>query len=212
MKNSLLVLSAALLATTAHAQLHSRSSAYAGLKIGGSAATFTGAVPANMRMVYGLNGGLFVHLPLSRPFSVQPELLYSMKGAMNPAYNYTDVTTWLNYIDVPVAFRASTSQGFFAEAGPQLGILLTAKSDATGEKVNVKSAYRPVDLGFVLGVGYQSPKGGLGIGGRYNAGFDTALKDGPDGMVASNIRNSVLQVFLTYSRPKYHKPTKRKAQ
>lgn len=209
MRKSLLILSAVCFATTAHAQLHSRNSSYAGLKIGGSAATFSGDVPTNMRPLYGLNGGIFVHLPLGRPFSVQPEVLYSMKGAQNPAY-YNDVTTWLNYIDVPVSFRAATSQGFFLEAGPQLGILLTAKSDATGEKVNVKSAYRPVDFGFVLGAGYQPRKGGLGIGGRYNASFDTILKGGADGTIAANTQNSVFQVFLTYSRPTFHKPTKRK--
>jgi hypothetical protein len=209
MRKSLLILSAVFFATTVHAQLHSRSTSYAGLKLGGSAATITGDVPANMRYVYGLSGGLFVHLPLSRPFSVQPELLYSMKGYRSPA-SYPDASTWLNYIDVPVAFRAATSAGLFVEAGPQLGILLTAKSDATGEKANVKSLYRPVDFGFVLGAGYQPRKGGLGIGGRYNASFNTVLKDGADGTVAGNAQNSAFQVFLTYSRPTYHKSTKRK--
>ena len=209
MRKALLILSATFFAATAHAQLHSRNSSYAGLKVGGSVATFSGDVPTHMRYVTGLSGGLFVHLPLSSPFSVQPELLYSMKGAQNPA-SYNDATTWLSYIDVPVAFRAATSQGFFVEAGPQLGILLTAKSDETGEKINVKSKYRPVDLGFVLGVGYQPRKGGLGIGGRYNATFDTILKDATDGTVAGNLQNSAFQVFLTYSRPTYHKPNKRK--
>ncbi|MBO2012060.1 porin family protein [Hymenobacter negativus] len=212
MKKSLLSLAIATLAVSgAHAQLHSRSNSFAGFKAGGSAASFVGDGAKNMQYVYGFQAGLFANLALNRPFSIQPELLYSMKGAKTPAGYITQSSIWLNYIDVPVAFRATTKDGLFLEAGPQVSFLINAKSDASGEKVSVKNSYKFVDVGFVLGAGYQPLKGGLGIGGRYNAGFGTALKAATDSRVVTpDLRNSAFQVYLTYSRPTIHKRTKKK--
>jgi hypothetical protein len=214
MKKSLLSLALAALAiSSANAQLHYRSSSFAGIKAGGAAASFIGDDAKNMQYVYGFQAGLFANLALSRPFSIQPELLYSMKGSQTPAAYLTQSTVWLNYIDLPVAFRATTKDGLFLEAGPQVSFLINAKSDFTGEKVSVKSDYKPVDIGFVLGAGYQPLKGGLGIGGRYNAGFNTALKDVADSRVLTpDLRNSAFQVYLTYSRPTLHKKTNKKKE
>lgn len=210
MKKILLPLSLAVFgAGTAQAQLHSHSSSFVGVKVGGSAATFEGDAAKNARFVYGFNAGVFANLALAQPFTLQPELLFSMRGVKGPA-GLSDASVWLNYIDIPVLLRASTQSGFFAEAGPQVGFLLTAKSDALGEKVNVRDAYQSVDLGYVLGVGYQPPKGGLGIGGRYNASFLSVFKNSDDGTVAPDARNSVFQVYLSYSPKTIHKPKKRK--
>jgi len=210
MKKSILgVALAVCCVSTANAQLHRRSSSFAGLKAGGTASSFLGNdANKNMRYIYGFNAGIFANLALAQPFSIQPELLYSMKGAQD-AIGYSDATVWLTYIDVPVAFRATSTAGFFLEAGPQIGFLLSAKTDATGEKINVKSAYSNVDIGFVLGAGYQPTKGGLGIGGRYNGGFKTILKDPVDGTAARDVTNSAFQIYLTYSRPTTHKPKRK---
>jgi hypothetical protein len=136
-----------------------------------------------------------------------------MKGAQTPAGYLTQSSVWLNYIDVPVAFRATTNDGLFLEAGPQVGFLINAKSDASGEKVSVKSDYKSVDFGFVLGLGYQPLKGGLGFGGRYNAGFDTTLKDAADSQAPTlDWHNSAFQVYLTYSRPTLHKKSNKKKE
>lgn len=213
MKKSLLGLALAVgFVSSAHAQLHRHSSSFAGIKAGGSASTFLGDDAQNMQHVFGFNAGLFASLALSQPFSLQPEILYSMKGAQTPAGYLTQSSVWLNYVDIPVAFRANTKDGFFLEAGPQVGFLINAKSDATGEKINVKSAYNSVDFGFVVGAGYQPMKGGLGIGARYNGGFQSILKDPTDGSVALDAKNSAFQLYITYSRSTKHKPTKRKDQ
>ena len=196
------------LAGTAHAQLHYHSASYSGIKLGGSAATFNGNDAKNERFVYGFNAGVFANLALARPFSLQPELLFSMKGVKGPA-GISEASQWLNYIDIPVALRVATKDGFFAEAGPQVGFLLTAKSDATGEKVNVKDQYHSVDFGYLLGVGYQSRKGGLGIGGRYNASFQNVYKEVIVGPKAAELSNSVFQVYLSYSPSKVHKGKKK---
>jgi hypothetical protein len=195
-------------AGTSHAQLHSHSTSFVGVKAGGSAATFVGDNTQYLRYAYGFNAGVFANLALARPFSIQPELLFSMRGAQAQA-GVSDAFVWLNYLDVPVALRATANAGFYAEAGPQLGLLLTAKTDATGEKMDVKGAYRDIDLGYLLGVGYQPPKGGLGIGGRYNGSFLSVYKAPEDGTDAMDQRNSVFQLYLTYSPSQYHKPKKK---
>ena len=209
MKKTFLALSTlTLFAGTAHAQLHSHSDSFVGVKVGGSAATFIGDQAKYLRFAYGFNAGVFANLALNRPFSLQPELLFSMKGVQAQA-GVSDVYVWLNYVDIPVALRATANAGFYAEAGPQVGFLITARTDATGEKVNVKDAYRAVDLGYLLGVGYQPPKGGLGVGGRYNGSFLSVFKAPEDGTDAADLRNSVFQVYLTYSPTHYHKPKKK---
>ena len=128
MKKPLLILGAITCFTTAsYAQLHSHSSSFVGVKAGGSAATYVGDLAKTPRFVYGFNAGVFANLALARPFSLQPEILFSMKGVQGDA-GISDAYTWLNYIDIPVALRASTEGGFYAEAGPQVGFLLTAKT------------------------------------------------------------------------------------
>ncbi len=133
-----------------------------------------------------------------------------MKGMLGQAATvYENDTYHLNYIDVPVAFRASWND-LFAEAGPQLGYLLTAKSTTPAGTLNSRDAFRTFDFGYLLGVGYQPKKGGLGVGGRYNAGFTSVYKDPIDGTAPPEVHNGVFQVYLTYSAQKYHKYKKSK--
>lgn len=193
--------------TAAHAQLHSRSGSYVGLKAGGTAASFIGAYNPNLRTVYGFHAGAFASIALNKPFSIQPELLFSMKGALGQA-GVSDGTERLNYIDVPVAFRATWSD-LFVEAGPQGGFLLTAKSKNGSETVNVRDTYRTFDFGYLLGVGYQPHQGGLGIGGRYNASFLSVYANPIDGTVANDLRNSAFQLYVTYSAQKGRKPKRK---
>lgn len=191
---------------TAFAQLHSHNQSVVGLKLGGSASNFVGEQAPYFRYIYGFNAGVYANLPLSRPFSIQPEVLFSMKGSQGSAQVDESIKK-LQYVDVPVAFRAS-SNSFFVEAGPQAGFLIKATDDASGETVSVRKSYRSIDLGYLLGVGYQPKNGGLGIGGRYNGGFLSVLSGNNEGVVVADKRNSVFQLYLTYSAQKHKKNKK----
>ena len=209
MKKLVLTLAAATcFANGAFAQLHSRSQSFVGIKAGGSASNFVGAQAPYVRYEYGYHGGVFANLALSRPFSLQPEVLYSMKGSQGPT-DIDDSSQYLTYIDVPVALRATTGPGFFVETGPQVGFLLKAKANGTGEYVDAKANYRSVDVGYLLGAGYQPKDGGLGIGLRYNGSFLSAFNTNAEGIEAPDKRNSTFQVYLTYSKLK-HKKAKKK--
>ena len=167
-----------------------------GLKAGGSYSSFTGAQSDGYESIYGFHGGVFANIGLTKLFAFQPELIYSQKGGNVTAF---DVKTRLNYIDIPLAFHVN-ADGLFFEAGPQIGFLVAAKDEKGSVSVDRKSFYNSADFGYLFGLGYQL-KTGPGIGLRYNGGFTNVEKARTVGVVTvqNNIRNSVFQLYLTYS-------------
>jgi hypothetical protein len=201
MKQYTLILAGLLLtAGTAHAQLNQPSTVSVGIKVGGTASKFVGGNARDERSIYGFHAGLVFHIGAWEGFYVQPELLYSQKGSKQHLFS-NDLTRRLAYLDLPVPIRYQ-SGSFFAEAGPQLGLLLSAKADYStgGETTDIKDGLQSVDLGYLLGVGYQPVRGGLGVGIRYNGGFMRVPKDVNTGTGTSEIslRNSAFQVYASY--------------
>lgn len=58
--------------------------------------------------------------------------------------------------------------GFRLQAGPQLGILTTAKLKTGDITSDTKSNFKIADMGITVGVSYVKPSIGLGIDIRYN--------------------------------------------
>lgn len=165
-----------------------------------------GSTGESTKVLAGLNAGLMADFSFGNHFSFHPELLYSEKGAK---YAGVDEATGLGltgrgrtaYLDLPLLLRLS-SNGFFAEAGPQLGYLVAVKDEYTldvpgigsfPDKSTDKEGYRRLDAGYVLGVGYQLPQG-LEFGVRYNGGFS----DLADPSESPKLRNSVFQFQVGY--------------
>jgi hypothetical protein len=196
------LLSTALLAATATAA-HAQSPSF-GIKAGASLtnAVGDGATGFDFKNKFGFHGGFVANLPLSGVFSIQPELLYSMKGYRFRASDglgggpLVDKRQSLNYIDLPILARINAG-GLFFEAGPQFGYLVSAKYSVDGSGNNSSSyyrnrdGYRKVDFGYAAGLGYQLPAGSS-IGLRYNGGFQNINKYG------QSVRNSAFQLYLTY--------------
>jgi hypothetical protein len=198
MKKSLLLLSVlAGSATLANAQTTSF-----GIKAGASLTNLTGDGTGDAKNLFGFHGGLVANFAVNDAFSIQPEVLYSMKGTKTegsfPTYS-VKLTSRLHYIDVPVLARVNAG-GLFFELGPQLGFLVAAKQkrevSGTGAGTfdsDIKSSVRTVDFGYAAGLGYQLANG-PGIGLRYNGGFiDTRNPSN-----SSSVRNSAFQLYLTY--------------
>ena len=169
-----------------------------GLKAGASYASFVGAQAGSVTGLFGFQAGAFANIGLSRMVAIQPEVLYSQKGAKAKDV-VGDYSTRLQYIDVPVALHVN-ADGLFFEAGPQVGFLLAADNRAGAVSTDVKSVTNSVDFGYLAGLGYQR-KTGPGIGLRYNGGFSNVPKAVTSGntTVQGNIRNSVFQLYLSYS-------------
>ena len=172
-----------------------------GLKAGGTLSNLTGADASNYSYtsIYGFHAGVFANIGLSNMVALQPELLYSQKGAKYPALLGDDIIRRLQYIDVPVLLHIN-ADGLFFEAGPQVGFLLAANDQSGTVSVDRKSRYNAFDFGYLAGLGYQR-KTGLGIGLRYNGGFTNVEKAFTLGSITvqNNIRNSAFQLYLTYS-------------
>ena len=192
---------------TAHAQ--QRIAMLKGFKVGGSFTTFSGGSASGIGLPdpgqrgynsrTGFHMGVFANFGLTPLVSFQPELLYSQKGTRYTSNGGTNYTANLSYIDVPLALRVG-AKGFFAEAGPQVGFLVSSKFKDEGEPRDVADVQNFVDAGYLVGVGYQ-PTRGFGGSLRYNGGLrnigSTTNAGGSDYYYQS--RNSAFQVAVTYS-------------
>ncbi len=171
-----------------------------GIKAGASLTNF--ADRGSFKNKLGFNGGFVANLPVSDVFSIQPELLYSMKGYKFSADDgfgtQVDGRKTLHYIDVPVLARINAG-GLFFEAGPQFGYLVAAKFAQDGSAnfpaggYSVRRDYKALDFGYAAGLGYQLPAG-PGIGLRYNGGI-RKINESSGGQ---SVRNSAFQLYLTY--------------
>lgn len=204
---SLAVLASA--ATIANAQTGIK----VGLKGGFNGSTFSGADSKGSEYKAGFAAGGFVNFGVSDNFSIQPEFLYSQKGASADGQTYLSGTTvktdgtakvTLGYLDVPIMFRYNIGEdgkGLYIELGPQGSFVLHRRSfleDGGGSQVG--SSYTSTDdlnkvvIGYAGGIGYQLTSG-LGLGLRYTGDFSQIYKDNQ----GANVHNSVFQFQVGYA-------------
>jgi hypothetical protein len=172
-------------------------SAKFGIKAGASLTNFTGKDADGSANKFGFNGGVVANFGINDMFSIQPEVLYSMKGAKADG---SDLKLNLNYIDVPVLAKIATGEtGLFFELGPQVGFLASAKVKDNNNSLDVKDSFKNVDFGYAAGVGFQVSSSAM-IGLRYNGGFTNAYKTIT---IAGNnsetkAKNSAFQLYVGY--------------
>lgn len=151
--------------------------------------------------------GGFASIPFGGKISLQPELLYSSKGAQ-VKYKFSDWFSGtsklnLNYIDVPVAVHYKVSNSISIHGGGY-GSWLTSSALKTSTSIpflnfdiNVpKSIFSAMDYGLIAGA--EMDLGRLTLGGRYNYGLGKVEKTknllGAD-FNFSNARNTVWQLY-----------------
>jgi hypothetical protein len=172
-----------------------------GAKLGANFYSITGedadGLEESRKIKIGLAGGGFVNIPISTMFSIQPELLYSMEGNLQKEGDMK-ATYALSYLNIPVMAQLNTASGFYAETGPQVGFLMSAKyklDDGTDEEeFDVKDELKSIGFSWALGLGYKL-KSGLGFGARYNFGL-SSLDDSDD---PAKIKSSGFHVGLSYT-------------
>jgi len=133
--------------------------------------------------------GLLGHIHLGRQLAIQPELVYSVQGAVAKSGAKIELT----YLNVPVLFQYMFDNGFRLQAGPQVGFLLSANSKHNGVETDIKNNIKSVDVSLGAGVGYVHPPSGVGFDIRYNFGLSNINKTEA---VVSN--NNGLQIGLFY--------------
>ena len=206
---------------TAHAQTGIKY----GVKGGYNLATFSGTDSHGIEYKSGFTAGLYANLGVANNFSVQPEVLFSQKGASIDNFeglSDTRFKTTLSYIDVPVLLRYNTGKtegkGFFLELGPQASFLVRNRdftqtgNTSTQQNDNTNSAdMNKTVLAYVGGIGYQITSG-LSLGFRYTGDFTQVYKQGasanyPGQAYAGNnqfgqnpsVHNSVFQFQAGYA-------------
>lgn len=170
--------------TSAHAQ-----GVHIGAKAGLNFATIPDLNDPTTRTSFHL--GALAEFSISEAFSIQPELLYSSQGAKDASDD--DEQIKLNYLTLPIMAKYYVWEGLSLEAGPQIGLLLSAEREDDGETEDLKDISKSTDIGLALGVGYKLP-GGLHFGARYYFGSDINDIEEDSGKV----KNSVFQLSVGY--------------
>ena len=158
----------------------------------------------------GFNAGIFAKLPITQLFAIQPELLYSTKGAKltyNNSFANGTAKFKLNYIELPVLLVVNLTKNFNIHAGPYVAYLVDGKAtnDSQGTLFDFQNNlsnedYNKFDTGLAVGLGFDTDKIGFGV--RYNYGLQKVGKERnfagtnytfPDG------KNSLINIYLSYS-------------
>src|SRR4029078_12598336 len=96
----------------------------------------------------------------------------------------------LSYLSIPICYLYEGQKGFYAEAGLQPGLLLSAKDKYNGRTDDYKGAMRKFELGIPVGAGYRT-KMGLGFGARVIWGIINNQQSGKG-------HNLLLMALLSY--------------
>jgi hypothetical protein len=159
-----------------------------GLKGGANIANvngnFTGEL-SNWKSTVGFCAGIFLELNLGRILTIQPEVLYTVKGADSGTGKLK-----FDYLEIPVLLKLRIPTGSvhpFVFAGPAFGFSLKALID--GVKI---SDMPTADYGAVLGGGLQLGRS-IHIDVRYTMGLQKlAIPD----LDTIDLKNGVLSATL----------------
>jgi hypothetical protein len=168
----------------------------AGLNIASYSVSGDGAT-INSDPQIGFHFGIVNDFKLTDNITFRPGLLYSGKGGKISFDLFgvsESVSSTYNYLEIPLSFVYNfkgEEQGFFAEAGPYLGFLLSAKS----EDEDIKESFNSLDFGLNLGLGYDL--GSFIIGANYSLGLANIAKteDGDDDVTAKNKNITIYGVY-----------------
>jgi hypothetical protein len=157
-------------------------------------------------MKVGFNAGFFAKLPVTRGFSIQPELLYTSKGAKETYNNFIEgrgeYRFNLNYIELPVLAVFNVAKNFNLHVGPYISYLAEAnikdlKDNGTMDEITDLDAdnFNRIDYGVAGGLGIDISN--FTVGARYNYGFREIGKSGSlSGQLTKDSKNSAISLYI----------------
>ncbi|UGS21864.1 porin family protein [Flavobacterium cyclinae] len=183
-----------------------------GAKAGLNISNVSGDIENNKPLI-GAHLGAFVEVKLTDKFAFQPELLFSMQGvkidysesAVDYSYSYKEDNK-INYLNVPLMAKYFATEKLFLEAGPQIGFVLSAKSDIEETEtfmgitdsfsgdVDIKDNLKSVDFGLNFGLGYEFTSQFF-ASARYNVGL-TNINNASGS--SADLKNGVVQFSFGY--------------
>lgn len=159
-------------------------------------------------MKVGFNLGLFAKLPVTQGFSIQPELLYSVKGSKltydlgilgSNEYRFN-----LNYVEVPVLAVINLAKNFNLHAGGYAAYLAQANikrevDDGPNDQIADlnEDNFNRFDYGLVGGLGIDIDA--VTIGARYNYGLrEVGKADNFGSQALKNSKNSAISLYIGF--------------
>jgi hypothetical protein len=181
-----------------------------GFTAGFNSSTVGGSDVTDASRRTGFTAGGLVVLPISQVFAIEPELLYTTKGAVSHEPASASATLKMNYVEVPVLLRvdvpASGELRPFLYAGPAVSFKASCNVEATDQGVSVSTScdelnaqgakLKTVDYGLVGGGGVAFNVGGraFSIGARYDHSLGKISSDG-------DVKHRVISVLATFEFP-----------
>ncbi len=179
-KISLSILAFIVLAATASAQVKFGGKAGINIaKLSGKSESQT----QNLDSKIGLHIGGLVEIPVTESFSVMPELNFDQLGGKDKVSTF-ETKLMLNYLSIPVLAKYNIG-GLGIYAGPQLGLLLSAKAKVDSQEEDVKGQFKSTDFSAVLGAEYNLPYG-IFVSARYILGLSKITDPSTDSDYARN--------------------------
>lgn len=171
-----------------------------GAKAGMNVSTISDEGFDDTKSKVGYYAGVFMNVPVSESFSIQPEVLYNNLGSKVTVSGTTYSSTLnLDYVAVPVMFQYKATPQFYLEAGPEFGFLVNAKHKLDNGSSSIvreldKEDFNSFNMGVGLGLGFDISKN-VGLNARYVAGFSDITKESGPAADAKN-KNNTFQVGL----------------
>jgi hypothetical protein len=178
-----------------------------GIKGGANAANINGSLfteieDLDWKNSVGFCAGVFLELNFGRILTIQPEVLYTLKGA-KPTFEEGELSgtekLTFDYIEIPLLLKLRLPTGSFHPfifGGPAIGFNLTAKYKdiVDGETYEGDiDDFKKLDYSFVLGGGLQLGSS-LHLDVRYTMGLQKLIQL-PD-LEAFDIKNGVISATL----------------
>jgi hypothetical protein len=162
------------------------------------------ATTENMKV--GFDGGMYVKIPFTRGFSLQPELLYSTKGAQDTYSNFLQGSGQyrfnLGYVEMPVLAVVNLAKNFNLHLGGYAAYLTNAEVKNVNDDGTIEGAtslnadnFNRWDFGLIGGLGFDIQN--VTIGARYNYGLMNIGKSGTlSGDLTSSSKNAGFSLYL----------------
>lgn len=201
MKRILFIMLLCAIAGTASAQ----TDVTIGAKAGANFARMLDKYHGNGQFKPAFHVGLFGNIKFADKVAFQPELLYSGQGTrLEPEYEDEDnLSIVTGYLQVPLLLQYALTEKFTIEAGPQIGILLSAKykwseywedeDEWESDWEDTKEYYKKTDIGITAGIGFKISQR-LGLYARYTHGMTNIFIDDSE-----KVGNQVVAVGLSFS-------------
>jgi hypothetical protein len=175
-KICILLFLAALISTGSQAQTTQKSRLNWGIKTGLNASKLNAETSTSWDEDWktGFVFGAFFNIKAGSKFSVQPEFLYSSMGG-NVSNSLYSERHRLNYFSIPVLAKLNIGKGFSVVAGPQIDMLISAKTRASNTENVLKSTNNFNEQSFNLTGGVEFfPGKCFGLSARYIHGLSNA--------------------------------------